>query len=112
MMIVSPRGDRIKNCEIMLSNVRKDSPECMSKPRGLVYASLLLLLRNWLPTKAISLWVINTAGRNDATVAKAMYISLAGIGISYPQMACVMRSRCQATCLLQEPRAQMHPMQP
>lgn len=39
----------------------------------------------------MSLWVIKTAGRNDATVAKAIYTSLAGMGISYPQMVCVMR---------------------
>ena len=46
MMIVSPRGDRMKNCEIMLSNFRKDLPDYMSKPHWLVYASLLLFLHN------------------------------------------------------------------
>ncbi len=37
----------------------------------------------------MSLSVIKTAGRNEATVINAMYTSLAGMGISYPQMVCV-----------------------
>ena len=39
---------------------------------------------------AMTLCVMNTAGRNAAIVANAIYTSLAGMGISYPQMACVM----------------------
>ena len=84
----------MKNCDIMLPY--QSVPQRMSKARGLVYASLLPFLNIFAATKAMSLCVIKTAGRNDATVAKAIYTSLAGMGISYPQMACVMRSMLQS----------------
>ena len=76
-MMVSPRGDRMKNCEIIFY-----AGFCDALAQGQDYACFALLLDRCLPMSATNLCIIKTVGRNAATVVNAIYTSLGGMGTS------------------------------